>query len=81
MRIAIALRKRSIRCGLPAMPDAVLLNVAIKAAVDIQQHHGGAHWLSEMKNKQTFVHGNIQRGAKTKLSKSSVTMHPVLASY
>jgi integrase len=34
---------------------------------------------SEMKIKQTFVHGNIQRGAKTKLSKSSVTMHPVLA--
>jgi integrase len=34
---------------------------------------------SEIKIKQTFVHGNIQRGAKTKLSKSSVTMHPVLA--
>ena len=34
---------------------------------------------SEMKIKQTFVHGNIQCGAKTKLSKSSLTMHPVLA--
>ena len=29
--------------------------------------------------KQTYVHGNIQPGAKTKLSKSTVTMHPILA--
>ena len=34
---------------------------------------------SEIKIKQTFVHGNMQPGAKTKLSKSTVTMHPVLA--
>jgi DNA-binding transcriptional LysR family regulator len=34
---------------------------------------------TEIMLKQTFVHGNIQRGAKTKLSKSSVTMRPVLA--
>ena len=34
---------------------------------------------SEMKIKQTFVHGKIQQGAKTKLSKSTVTLHPILA--
>jgi integrase len=34
---------------------------------------------SEIKIRQTYVHGNIQPGAKTKLSKSTVTMHPVLA--
>src|SRR6266567_9613186 len=34
---------------------------------------------SEIKIKQTFVHGNIQSGAKTKVSKSTVTMHLVLA--
>jgi integrase len=34
---------------------------------------------SEIKIRQTYVHGNIQAGAKTKLSKSAVTMHPVLA--
>jgi integrase len=34
---------------------------------------------SEIKIKRTFVHGNIQSGAKTKLSKSTVTMHPILA--
>jgi integrase len=34
---------------------------------------------SEIKIKQTFVHGKIQQGAKTKLSKSSIAMHPVLA--
>jgi integrase len=34
---------------------------------------------SEIKIRQTYVHGNIQSGAKTKLSKSTVTMHPVLA--
>jgi len=31
-----------------------------------------------MKIKQTFVHGKIQQGAKTKLSKSTVTLHPIL---
>lgn len=34
---------------------------------------------SEMKIRQTFVHGKIQLGAKTKLSKSTVTLHPILA--
>jgi len=34
---------------------------------------------SEMKIRQTFVHGKIQPGAKTKLSKSTVTLHPILA--
>ena len=34
---------------------------------------------SEMKIKQTFVHGKIQQGAKTKLSKSTVALHPILA--
>jgi integrase len=34
---------------------------------------------SEIRIRQTYVHGNIQPGAKTKLSKSTVTMHPVLA--
>jgi integrase len=32
-----------------------------------------------MKIKQTFVHGKIQQGAKTKLSKSTVAVHPILA--
>ena len=32
-----------------------------------------------MKIKQTFVHGKIQQGAKTKLSKSTVALHPILA--
>jgi integrase len=34
---------------------------------------------SEMKIRQTFVHAKIQLGAKTKLSKSTVTLHPILA--
>lgn len=34
---------------------------------------------SKIRIKQTYVHGNIQPGAKTKLSKSTVTMHPILA--
>ena len=34
---------------------------------------------SEMKIRQTFVHGKIQPGAKTKLSKSTVTLHQILA--
>ena len=34
---------------------------------------------SEIKIRQTYVHRNIQSGAKTKLSKSTVTMNPVLA--
>lgn len=34
---------------------------------------------SEMRIKQTFVHGKIQPGAKTKLSKSTVALHPILA--
>lgn len=33
---------------------------------------------SEMKIKQTFVHGKIQQGAKTKFSKSTVALHPIL---
>jgi hypothetical protein len=32
-----------------------------------------------MKIKQTFVHGKIQQGAKTRLSKSTVALHPILA--
>jgi integrase len=34
---------------------------------------------SEIRIKQTYVHGYIQQGAKTRLSKSCVIMHPVLA--
>jgi integrase len=32
----------------------------------------------EMRIKQTFVQGKIQQGAKTKLSKSTVALHPIL---
>ena len=32
-----------------------------------------------MKIRQTFVHGKIQLGSKTKLSKSTVALHPILA--
>ena len=34
---------------------------------------------SEIRIRQTYVHNQIQQGAKTKLSQSSVTMHPILA--
>jgi integrase len=34
---------------------------------------------SEIKIRQTYVHNQIQPGAKTKLSQSSITMHPILA--
>ncbi len=34
---------------------------------------------SEIRIRQTYVHNEIQQGAKTKLSKSSVTMHAILA--
>jgi integrase len=33
---------------------------------------------SEIRIKETFVHGNIQQGGKTKLSRSRVVLHPVL---
>jgi integrase len=38
----------------------------------------GLRWF-DIKIRETYVHGNIQSDAKTKASKSTVTMHPVLA--
>jgi integrase len=83
---AIALTPEEVLKVLEQLQQPEYMMIVLVAATGIRASELlGLRWSdivwgrSEIKIRQTYVHGNIQVGAKTKLSKSAVTMHPVLA--
>ncbi len=71
---------------LELLPQPVYALLVLVAATGLRISEAlGLRWSEilwdrgQIRIRDTYVHGNLQKGAKTKLSKSKITMHTVLA--